>query len=83
MTDTNDHGKAAAASARAWDEMMADYESDECARLRKSWSARRDAQYEANVGVYAPLARNPWRIRYAIGIAALVVLYGVFEWVVV
>lgn len=32
--------------------------------------------------VYAPLSFNTWRIRYGAGIAAFLVLYGVFEWAV-
>ena len=46
------------------------------------WTPHRVFQSRANVGVYANLARNPWRIRYGIGIAAMVVLYGMFEWAI-
>lgn len=46
----------------------------------KDWTPHRVFQSRANVGVYAKLARNPWRIRYGIGIAALVIVWGVFEW---
>ena len=86
MTDTNDHGKAAAASARAWEEMMNQPLPPQNLRQAEllsatDWTPHRVFQSRANVGVYAPMARNPWRIRYAIGIAALVVMYGVFQWV--
>ena len=52
------------------------------AEARAQWSENRDAQSRANVGVYAPLSFNTWRIRYGVGIAAFLMLYGVFEWAV-
>lgn len=48
----------------------------------KDWAPHRVFQSRANVGVYAKLARNQWRIRYGLGIAALVIVWGVFEWAV-
>lgn len=70
---------------RAMPQELCQAEANEAAacaltEARAQWSANRKAQSRANVGVYAPLARNTWRIRYLAGVAALVVLYGVFEW---
>ena len=48
---------------------------------RAQWSANREAQHAAQVGVSQPLpTETPWRIRYALGIAGLVFVFGVYEW---
>ena len=80
MTDIH---KAASHNGAAWDAMMQDFIADEMARDRARWTANRREQADAGVGVSAPLDDPaPWRIRYAVGVVALIWVWGVYEWAV-
>ena len=80
-----DNGKTASSNGAAWDAMMQDSIADEMARDRARWTAHRLEQANAKVGAYTPIyddTDKTWTIRYSLGIAAMLTLWGIYEWAV-
>lgn len=54
---------------------------DDLPAKRAEWSANRKAQEAAGVGVFMPLPRGPAWLPWVLS-AGLVVVFGVYQWVV-